>query len=150
MVKSKQTCREVSVYCVPFLTMVLLEPKNWQCCSQQWYLPPGWVWDPRHSPFNKYITRSKNILLEPLCRRNFATFKLSYRGPHLWNKFIAPNNHLANAKTIEIFKKGLKRCIFTYPTLLDNFWIKFLLASSLNIWHVLLKTSCQIDKFDMI
>ena len=45
-------------------------------------------------PINKYITRSKNILFKPLCKKNFAKFKLSYREPHLWNKFIAPNNDL--------------------------------------------------------
>ena len=56
-------------------------------------------------PINKYTTRSKNILFKPLCKKNFAKFKLSYRGPHLWNNFIAPNNDLLEAATIYIFKK---------------------------------------------
>ena len=29
-------------------------------------------------PINKYTTRSKNILFKPLCKKNFAKFKLSY------------------------------------------------------------------------
>ena len=45
-------------------------------------------------PINKYTTRSKNILFKPLCKKNFAEFKLSYRGPHLCSKCIAPNNDL--------------------------------------------------------
>ena len=51
---------------------------------------------------NKYTTRSKNVLFKPLCKRNFAKFKLSYRGLHLWNNFIAPNNDLLEAVTIHI------------------------------------------------
>ena len=43
------------------------------------------------NPVKKYTTRSKNILFKPLCKKSFAKFKLSYRRPHLWNKFIAPN-----------------------------------------------------------
>ena len=53
-------------------------------------------------PINKYTTRSKNILLKPLCKKNFAKSKLSYRGPHLLNKFIARNNDLLEAVTIRI------------------------------------------------
>ena len=34
-------------------------------------------------PINKYTTRPKNTLFKPLCKKNFAKFKLSYRGPHL-------------------------------------------------------------------
>ena len=30
-------------------------------------------------PVNKYTTRSKNVLLKPLCKKNFAKFKLNYR-----------------------------------------------------------------------
>ena len=45
---------------------------------------------------------------------NQAKFKLSYRGPHLWNKFIGPHNYLLEAVTINIFKIQLKRLSF-YP-----------------------------------
>ena len=45
-------------------------------------------------PINKYTTRSTSIFLNPLCKKNFAKFKLSYCGPDLWNKFIAANNDL--------------------------------------------------------
>ena len=34
-------------------------------------------------PINKYKTRSKNVSFKPLCKKHFAKFKLSYRGPHL-------------------------------------------------------------------
>ena len=60
-------------------------------------------------PFKKYIKRSKNILFKPICKKNFVKFKLSYRGPHLWNKFIAPNNDLLEAVTMHIFKIPLKK-----------------------------------------
>ena len=60
-------------------------------------------------PINKYTTRSKNVLSKPLCKKNFATFKLSYCGPYLWNKFVAPNNDLVEAVTINIFKIRLKK-----------------------------------------
>ena len=54
-------------------------------------------------PINKYTTKSKNVLFNPLCMKNFAKCKLSYRGPHLWNKIIAPNNELLEAVTIYIY-----------------------------------------------
>ena len=72
-------------------------------------------------PINKYTTRSKNILFKPLCKKNFAKFKLSYRGPHLWNKFIAPNNDLLEAVTIHIFKIRLKKIIFASTNISEDF-----------------------------
>ena len=50
-------------------------------------------------PINRYTTRSKNTLFKPLCKKNFVKFKLSYCVPHLWNKFIAPNNDLLEAES---------------------------------------------------
>ena len=70
---------------------------------------------------NKYTTKSKNILFKPLCKKNFVKFKLSYRGPHLWNKFIAPNNDLLEAVTIHIFKIRLKKIIFASTNILEYF-----------------------------
>ena len=55
-------------------------------------------------PIDKQTTRSKNVLFKPLCKKNFATFKLSYRRSHLWNKFNAPNNDLLKAVAIHKFK----------------------------------------------
>ena len=60
-------------------------------------------------PINKYTTRSKNVLLKPLSKKNFAKFKLSYRRSHLWNKFIIPNNDLLEAVKIHISKIRLKK-----------------------------------------
>ena len=60
-------------------------------------------------PINKYTTRSKNVLLKPLSKKNFAKFKLSYRRSHLWNKFIIPNNDLLEAVKIHISKIQLKK-----------------------------------------
>ena len=34
-------------------------------------------------PINKYATRSKNVLLKPLHKKNIAKSMLSYREPHL-------------------------------------------------------------------
>ena len=70
---------------------------------------------------NKYTARSKNILFKPLCKKNFAKFKLSYHGPHLWHKFIAPNNDLLEAVTIYIFKIRLKKVIFAPTNILEDF-----------------------------
>ena len=56
-------------------------------------------------PINKYTTRSKNVLFKPLCMKNFAKCKLSYREPYLWNKIIVPNNELLEAVTIYIYSK---------------------------------------------
>ena len=53
---------------------------------------------------NKYATRSKSVLLKSLCKKNIAKSKLSYREPQLWNKFIAPNNDLFEAASINVFK----------------------------------------------
>ena len=72
-------------------------------------------------PINKYTTRSKNILFKPLCKKNFAKFTLSYRGQHLWNKFVAPNNDLLEAVTIHIFKIQLKKIIFASTNILEDF-----------------------------
>ena len=59
--------------------------------------------------FNEYTTGFKNALFKPLCMKNFAKF--NYRGPHLWDKFIAPNNDLLEAVTINIFKIRFKKII---------------------------------------
>ena len=72
-------------------------------------------------PINKHTTRSKNVLFNPLSKKKFAKFKLSYRGPHLWNKFIAPNNDLLEAVTIHIFKIRLKKIIFASTNMLEDF-----------------------------
>ena len=72
-------------------------------------------------PINKYTTRSKNILFKPLCKKNFAKFKLSYRGPHLWNKFIAPNDDLLEAVILHIFKIRLTKIIFASTNILEDF-----------------------------
>ena len=72
-------------------------------------------------PFNKYTARSKKVLFKPLCKKNFVKFKLSYSGPHLRNKFIAPNNDLLEAVTINIFKIRLKKIIFASNKILEIF-----------------------------
>ena len=68
---------------------------------------------------NEYTTRSKNVLLKPLCKKNIAKFKLSYRESHLWNKFIAPNNDILEVVTIHMFKIRLKKIIFA--SILEDF-----------------------------
>ena len=70
---------------------------------------------------NKYTTRSKNVLFKPLCKKNFAKFKLSYRVPHVWNKFISSNNDLLEAVIIHIFKIRLKKIIFASTNILEDF-----------------------------
>ena len=75
----------------------------------------------RLKPINKHTTRSKDILFKPFCKKNFAKFKLSYRGQHLWNKFIAPNNNQLEAVTILIFKIRLKKIIFASTNILEEF-----------------------------
>ena len=40
-------------------------------------------------PINKCTTKSKNVLLKPLYKKNIDKFKLSYSGSHLWNNFLA-------------------------------------------------------------
>ena len=72
-------------------------------------------------PINKCTTRPKNTLLQPLCKKNIAKFKLSYRGPHLWNKFISPNNDLLEALAIHIFKIRFKKIIFASTNILEDF-----------------------------
>ena len=76
-------------------------------------------------PINKYTIRSKNIFFKPLCKKNFAKFKWNYRGPHLWNKFIASNNDLLETVTIHIFKIRLKKIIFASTNILEDFWNYF-------------------------
>ena len=34
---------------------------------------------------NKRTIKSKNVLSKPLCKKNFAKFKLIHGGPQLWN-----------------------------------------------------------------
>ena len=70
---------------------------------------------------NKYTARSKDILLKLLLKKSFAKFKLSYRGSHLWNKFITPNDDLLEAITIHIFKIRLKKIIFAFTNILEDF-----------------------------
>ena len=74
-----------------------------------------------NKPINEYTTRTENILLKPLCKKNFAQFKLSYCGPHLWNKSVARNNDLLEAVTIHIFKIQLKKIIFVSTNILEDF-----------------------------
>ena len=75
----------------------------------------------RLKPINKYTTRSKNVLSKPLCKKNVVNCKLSYRGPHLWNKCIAPNHDTLEVKTINIFKMQLKKIIFASTDILEDF-----------------------------
>ena len=56
-----------------------------------------------------------------LCIYIYAKFQLRYRGPHLWNKFIAPNNDLLEDITIHIFKIRFKRVIFASANILEDF-----------------------------
>ena len=72
-------------------------------------------------PIKKYTARYKNILFKPLCKKNLVKFKLSYRKPHLWNKFIAPNNDLLEVVTINIFKIRFKNIIFASTNILEDF-----------------------------
>ena len=72
-------------------------------------------------PINKYTSRSKNVLFNPLCKKNFAKLELSYRGRHLWNKFIAQNNDLLETATIDILKRRLKKVIFASANILEDF-----------------------------
>ena len=72
-------------------------------------------------PINQYRRRSKHRLFKPLRKKNFAKFKLRYRGPHLWNKAIAPNNDLLEAVTIHIIKILLKKIIFASTNILEDF-----------------------------
>ena len=65
--------------------------------------------------------RSKNILFRPLCKKNFEKFKLSCRGTHLRNKFLAPNNDLLEAVTIHILKIRLEVITFTSTNTLKGF-----------------------------
>ena len=76
-------------------------------------------------PVNKYTARPKNILFKPLCKKKFAKFKLSNRGPHLWNKFVTPNNDLLDAVTIHILKIRLKKIIFPSTNILEDFFLLF-------------------------
>ena len=69
-------------------------------------------------PINKQISRSKNVLFKPLYKKKFAKFKLSYRRPHLQNKFIALSNDLLQAVTIHIFKIKLEKIIFESTNIL--------------------------------
>ena len=69
----------------------------------------------------KYTTTSKNVLFKPLCKKNFANFKLRYREPHLWNKFIVPNNNLLESVTINISKIQLKKTNFVSTNKLKDF-----------------------------
>ena len=75
----------------------------------------------KRKPINKYTARSKNILFKPLCKKNFARFNLSYRGPHFWNKFTAQNNDLLEAITTHIFKIRLTKIIFASTNILEDF-----------------------------
>ena len=61
------------------------------------------------------------MLFKPLFKKKFAKFKLRYRGPHLWNKFIAPNNDQLEVVTIHIFKTRLKEIIFASTNILKDF-----------------------------
>ena len=84
---------------------------------------------------NKYTARSKNSLLKLLCKKNFAKFKLRYRAPYLWNKFISQNNDLLEAVTIHIFKILSNKIIFASINILEDFWNSFHI-----IWNLLKST----------
>ena len=73
-------------------------------------------------PVNKYTTRSKNILFKPLCKKNFAKFKFSCRGPHLWNKFIDPNNDLFIRSCNDTYiQNTIKKISFASANILEVF-----------------------------
>ena len=98
-------------------------------------------------PISKYTTRSKNVLFKPLCKRNFTKFKLSYRGPHLWKKFIAPNNDLLEVVTANIFKIRFKNMIFASTNILEDYWNYFHI--NWNLLHSPQDKSCWKFWYDM-
>ena len=71
-------------------------------------------------PINKYTARPENIFFKLLSKKNLAKFMLSFRGTHLWNIFIAPNDNLLEAGTIHIFKIRLKKIICWNNTHIQN------------------------------
>ena len=55
------------------------------------------------------------MFLEPLCRRKISEFKISFRGPHLLNKLIAPNMELSNISKFNPIYAKAKRHDCEYP-----------------------------------
>ena len=81
-----------------------------------------------HCQFLNTFIRSNQLAntqqdLKTHCSNHYVrkTLQLSYRGLHLRNKFIAPNNDLLEAVTIHIFKIRLKKIIFASTNILEDF-----------------------------
>ena len=69
-----------------------------------------------------------------LYKKNFGKFKLNYRRPILWYKFIDPNNDLLEAETINIFKIWLKFFLHSNWNLLNLTQDKFYYRFWYNMW----------------
>ena len=66
-------------------------------------------------PESKYITRqSNNHYKKPEVKSNNSKFRVSYRGPHIWNIFIKKNFLVKNPVSPSSTKQYLKKVILTH------------------------------------
>ena len=62
-----------------------------------------------HRTKTKYAPRNENSIQEPLCRKNFSQYCISYRGPYLWNKIVISKNFIfSDSDSLQAFKCELK------------------------------------------
>ena len=70
----------------------------------------------------KYTTRQSNYYKKPQVKSNYSKFRVSYRGPHLWN-FFARKNFLVKYHASRSFtKQYLKKIILTHYKNTDEYF----------------------------
>jgi len=69
---------------------------------------------------NKYTTRSGNKLIEPFSSSRMSDFRLSNRGPRIWNFFTGLHPSLLKLENLKIFKHSVKKMLLTFEE-----WEKF-------------------------
>lgn len=72
-------------------------------------------------PQSSYSLPSNNVLLEPFSRTKLSQFCISFRGPHLWNKFISQNTLLCKIQYLPLFKIKVKEMISCMNNITDFF-----------------------------
>ena len=67
-----------------------------------------------HRAKTKYTPRNEKYIQESVCRTNFSQYRISHRGPSLWNKIIFSKKlTFSDRDSHQAFKRELKRLLLS-------------------------------------
>ena len=72
-------------------------------------------------PPSKYLLRSIDTVLEPICKTKQEQFNICFHSPHLWNKIIIPHLNLRQAENLTFFLKRMSKIYCPLLIIFFNF-----------------------------